>query len=71
MDGPDHLNDQLTVLSEAPLGKVVGDRRHGIYFIRHPEAGGVFVPNGQGTGGCTAAAGTRHTNGWRTTPTPA
>jgi putative polyketide hydroxylase len=25
---------------------VVGDRRHGIYFIQHPEAGGVFVPNG-------------------------
>jgi putative polyketide hydroxylase len=48
MDGPDHLNDQLTVLFEAPLGKVVGDRRYGIYFVQHPEAGGVFVPNGQG-----------------------
>jgi putative polyketide hydroxylase len=48
MDGPDHLNDQLTVLFEAPLGKVVGDRRYGIYFVQHPEAGGVLVPNGQG-----------------------
>jgi putative polyketide hydroxylase len=46
MDGPDHLNEQLTVLFEAPLSKVVGDRRYGIYFIQHPEAGGVFVPNG-------------------------
>ena len=46
MDGPDHLREQLTVLFEAPLGEVVGDRRYGIYFIQHPEAGGVLVPNG-------------------------
>ena len=48
MDGPDHLDEQLTVLFEAALGKVVGDRRYGIYFVQHPEAGGAFVPNGQG-----------------------
>jgi putative polyketide hydroxylase len=48
MDGPDHLSEQLTVLFEAPLGEVVGDRRYGIYFIQHAEAGGVFVPNGKG-----------------------
>jgi putative polyketide hydroxylase len=48
MDGPDHLDEQLTVLFEAPLAKVVGDRRYGIYFIQHPAAGGVFVPNGHG-----------------------
>jgi putative polyketide hydroxylase len=48
MDGPDHLREQLTALFEAPLGEVVGDRRYGIYFIQHPEAGGVFVPNGAG-----------------------
>ena len=46
MDGPGHLAEQLTVLFEAPLATVVGDRRYGIYFIQHPEAGGVFVPNG-------------------------
>ena len=46
MNGPDHLVEQLTVLFEAPLGEVVGDRRYGIYLIRHPEAGGVLVPNG-------------------------
>jgi putative polyketide hydroxylase len=48
MDGPDHLREQLTVLFEAPLAEVAGDRRHGIYFIQHPEAGGVLVPNGAG-----------------------
>jgi putative polyketide hydroxylase len=48
MEGPDHLNEQLTVLFEAPLAEVVGDRRHGIYFIQHPEAAGVLVPNGAG-----------------------
>src|SRR4029450_5655858 len=48
MDRPDHRRDQLTVLFDAPLGEVVGDRRYGIYFIQHPEAGGVLVPNGAG-----------------------
>jgi putative polyketide hydroxylase len=45
MDGPDHLAEHLTVLFEAPLAEVVGDRRYGIYFIQHPDAGGLFVPN--------------------------
>jgi 2-polyprenyl-6-methoxyphenol hydroxylase-like FAD-dependent oxidoreductase len=48
MDGPDHLDEQLTVLFEAPLAGVVATRRHGIYFIQHPEAAGVLVPNGAG-----------------------
>jgi putative polyketide hydroxylase len=48
MEGPDHLNDQLTVLFEAPLAEVVGDRRYGIYFVQQAEAAGVFVPNGAG-----------------------
>jgi len=46
MDGPDHLHEELTVLFEAPLAEVVGDRRHGIYCIQHPEASGILVPNG-------------------------
>jgi hypothetical protein len=25
----------------------VGDRRYGSFFIQHPEAGGVLVPNGR------------------------
>jgi putative polyketide hydroxylase len=48
MDGPDHLSEQLSVLFEAPLAEVVGGRRHGIYFIQHPQAGGVLLPNGPG-----------------------
>src|SRR4029453_1239323 len=48
MGGLDHLNDELTVLFEAPLAEFVGGRRHGIYFIQHPEAAGVLVPNGAG-----------------------
>ena len=44
MEGPDHLAEQLTVLFEAPLAQVVGDRRYGA--IQHPEASGLFVPNG-------------------------
>src|SRR5829696_1965077 len=48
MDGPDHLNEQLTVLFEAPLAGVAAGRRHGIYFIQHPGAAGVLVPNGAG-----------------------
>jgi putative polyketide hydroxylase len=46
MEGPDHLAEHLTALFEAPLARVVGDRRYGIYFIQHPEAYGLFVPNG-------------------------
>jgi putative polyketide hydroxylase len=46
MVGPDHLAEHLTALVEAPLAGVVGDRRYGIYFIQHPEAYGLFVPNG-------------------------
>jgi putative polyketide hydroxylase len=48
MDGPDHLAEHLTVLFQAPLGEVVGERRYGIYFIQHPEAAGVLVPSGAG-----------------------
>jgi putative polyketide hydroxylase len=46
MDGPDHLDEIVSVLFRAPLGRVVGDRRYGIYLITHPEAAGVFVPSG-------------------------
>jgi putative polyketide hydroxylase len=46
MIGSDHLAEHLTALFEAPLREVVGERRYAIYFIQHPEAGGVFVPNG-------------------------
>jgi putative polyketide hydroxylase len=48
MDGPDHLAEHLTVLFQAPLGEVVGERRYGIYFIQHRQAAGVLVPSGAG-----------------------
>jgi 2-polyprenyl-6-methoxyphenol hydroxylase-like FAD-dependent oxidoreductase len=48
MDGPDHLAEHLTVLFQAPLGAVVGERRYGIYFVQHPAAAGVLVPSGAG-----------------------
>jgi len=70
MDGPDHLAEHLTVLFEAPLREVVGDRRYGIYFIQHPEAGGVFVPNGTRNRWLYGRAWRRRGSGWRTTPTP-
>jgi putative polyketide hydroxylase len=46
MDGPDHLEEIISVLFRAPLGPVLGDRRYGIYMVMHPEASGVFVPSG-------------------------
>jgi hypothetical protein len=59
------------VLFEAPLGEVVGDRRYGIYFIQHPEAGGVLVPNGARDRWLYGASGRPTGSGWTTTPTPA
>ncbi len=44
--GPDPLLESLTALFEAPLWDVVGERRHGLYTIGHPEAEGVFYPSG-------------------------
>jgi 2-polyprenyl-6-methoxyphenol hydroxylase-like FAD-dependent oxidoreductase len=38
MDGPGHLAEQLTVLFEAPLARVVGDRRYGSEHGRCPAA---------------------------------
>jgi putative polyketide hydroxylase len=46
MEGPDRLANVVTVLFEAPLDAVVGDRRYPIYLIEHPDAGGVLVPSG-------------------------
>jgi hypothetical protein len=40
------LVEHSTVLFEAPLWDVLGERRHGIYVITDPKAAGVFVPVG-------------------------
>jgi putative polyketide hydroxylase len=46
MEGPDHLEELISVLFRAPLGRVLGGRRYGLYLVTHPEAPGVFVPSG-------------------------
>jgi putative polyketide hydroxylase len=44
MQGPDHLANFLSILFRADLKGLLGGRVHGLYFIRHPQAPGVFVP---------------------------
>ena len=44
MEGPDDLGAYFTVTFRAPLMAHLGDRRHGLYMVGHPEAGGVFLP---------------------------
>jgi 2-polyprenyl-6-methoxyphenol hydroxylase-like FAD-dependent oxidoreductase len=48
MNGPDDLAYSVNVLFRAPLWKVLGEHRYGIYVVTHPEAAGVFVPAGRG-----------------------
>ncbi len=44
MEGPDDLGAYFTVTFRAPLMAHLGDRRHGLYMVGHPEAGGVYLP---------------------------
>ena len=46
--GPDRLADVVTALFRAPLWDVLGDHRHGIYSVTHPEGAGTFLPAGRG-----------------------
>jgi putative polyketide hydroxylase len=69
MDGPDHLNDQLTVLFEARWARSWATAATASTSSSTRTPGACSCPTARATGGCTAAAGTRHTNGWRTTPT--
>jgi 2-polyprenyl-6-methoxyphenol hydroxylase-like FAD-dependent oxidoreductase len=48
MHGPDHLTDAVTALFRAPLWKLVGEHRYGLYAITKPAADGVFLPAGIG-----------------------
>jgi putative polyketide hydroxylase len=47
MRGPDGLGNVVTALFRAPLWRVIGDRRYGIYSVSHPQAGS-FLPAGRG-----------------------
>ena len=44
MEGPDDLGAYYTVTFRAPLMQHLGPRRHGLYMVGHPEAGGVYLP---------------------------
>jgi putative polyketide hydroxylase len=48
MRGPGATLEAASVLFRAPLWRLLGERRYGLYPITHPEADGVFVPAGRG-----------------------
>jgi hypothetical protein len=70
MDGPDHLNEQLTVLFEARCMRSWATAATAASSSSTRRPGACSCPTAETTGGCTGAAGTRSTNGWTTTPTP-
>jgi 2-polyprenyl-6-methoxyphenol hydroxylase-like FAD-dependent oxidoreductase len=48
MEGPDDLAEFHRIEFQAPLGRLVGDRRYGLYVITNPDAAGVLVSRGRG-----------------------
>lgn len=46
--GPGVVVEAISTLVHAPLWRLVGRRRYGLYPITHEEAEGVFVPAGRG-----------------------
>ena len=48
MRGPDHVMEGIIALFRAPLWKLIGDARYGLYAVTHPEAEGLFLPAGRG-----------------------
>jgi putative polyketide hydroxylase len=44
MVGPDDLGSYYTVTFRAPLMPYLGECRHALYMVGHPEAGGVYLP---------------------------
>jgi putative polyketide hydroxylase len=48
MSGPELAVDAMTAILHAPLWRLLGQRRYGLYPVTHPEAAGVFVPAGRG-----------------------
>lgn len=47
MRGPDGLAHAVTATFRARLWHVVGDYRHGIYSVDHPQGAGTFLPAGR------------------------
>jgi putative polyketide hydroxylase len=48
MRGPDGLGHVVTAIFRAPLWEVVGEHRHGVYSVSHPDGAGTFLPSGRG-----------------------
>jgi putative polyketide hydroxylase len=48
MHGPDGLAHVVNVLFRAPLWRLVGEHRYGIYSVDHPDGAGTFLPAGRG-----------------------
>jgi putative polyketide hydroxylase len=48
MRGPGQLGEFLSVLFRAPLDRVVGERRYGIYMLRRQDRTEVLLPAGDG-----------------------
>lgn len=46
--GVDGLDHRLSALFRAPLWRLAGRHRHGLYTITHPEAEGTLLPAGRG-----------------------
>ena len=57
MRGPDHVMEGIIALFRAPLWKLIGDARYGLYAVTHPEAEGLPSPRAEATAGCTAPCG--------------
>jgi putative polyketide hydroxylase len=48
MEGRDDLAEFHRIEFQAPLGRLVGDRRFGLYVITNPDAAGILVSRGRG-----------------------
>jgi putative polyketide hydroxylase len=48
MRGPDGLGHVVNALFRAPLWRLVGEHRYGIYSVEHPDGAGTFLPAGRG-----------------------
>jgi 2-polyprenyl-6-methoxyphenol hydroxylase-like FAD-dependent oxidoreductase len=46
--GPEGVMEGFTTVFHAPLWDVVGERRHVIYSVTHPDVPGTFLPAGRG-----------------------
>jgi 2-polyprenyl-6-methoxyphenol hydroxylase-like FAD-dependent oxidoreductase len=48
MRGPDGLGHVVTAIFRAPLWRVVGEHRYGVYSVSHRHGAGTFLPSGRG-----------------------